>query len=302
MGLLNFLLTKKSAKVEAAADAAAWVTDVTAALPGAQVSVDSWAGRRYSDYGVFNTYTVQIRGNRSEFPAMVGRLASSIDALRDGDRLNLQIAESEAPGAVYSRLLLAGENRERSWVHFLVQAHDALAARIPGESLLIDGVSGRFTVMAVSRGEAARAARTLISWWEDLLVAELERWTLAGLSLEIGGGHDDPEISYTVDLPGSFDADGVDLDEPAAPLSPAEKRERIQLGAAAWTGSLGDLATAATLDLRSGHSIEIQFLPPGFEPHLLVLEQDTGVWNKEETARIGEAIKSRNPASVLRTP
>lgn len=301
MGLLSFLQTKKAAKSTAAADAEAWVANVSAALPGAQVSVESWAGRRYADYGVFNSYTVQVRGNRSEFPALAGRLAASIDALRSGDRLNLQIAEAEAPGAVYSRLLLAGENRERSWVHFLVQTHDALATHIPGESLLIDGVSGRFTVMAVTRGEAVPTAQALISWWEDLLVAELERWPLTGLSLEIGGGHDDPEISYTVDLPGSLDEDGMELEGPAVPLPAAGMRERIRLAVAAWTGGLADLDAATALSVRPGYALEFEFRLPAPAPRLAVLERDTGVWNQEEAVRMVAAIRARNPASGLRT-
>ncbi|MCC9198007.1 hypothetical protein QNO08_04680 [Arthrobacter sp. zg-Y820] len=293
---------KRAARDKAAAEVDAWVAGAAAALPGAEVSADSWTGPFFMSGLAANTYTVRTLGSRSQLSAVISRLSHQIDALGPNDTLNLQIAGSEAPGAGHSRLAVSGEKRDREWLQVLVRTHDSLIARLPDQSVLMGGLNGRCTVLGVAREDALSIGRLLISWWEEQQMGEAGSSPLSGLSLEIGGRHDDPEITYTVDPSGSFDAEGVELDEPAEPLSAVEKRERIRLAVAAWTGSLADLDTAARLDLRPGYAIEFQFLLPGFDPHLLVIELATGVWNKEETARTEEAIRSRNPAPAVRTP
>lgn len=293
---------KRAAKAKAAAEVDAWVAGATAALPGAQVSGDSWTGPSFMRGLTASTYTVKTLGSRSHLSAVLTRLAPQIEALGQNDTLHLQVAASDAPDAPHSRLTIAGEKRDRDWLQFLVRTHDALVSRMPDQSILLGGLNGRCTVLDVSREDALPTARLLISWWEEQQTTAAGDTPLSGLSLEIGGIHDDPEITYTVDPSGLFDVDGVELEQPAEPLPAGDKREQIRLAVAAWNGSLADLDTAVRLDLRPGSAIEIQSLPPGYEPRLLVLEREAGTWNKEETARIGEVLRSRNPASAVRTP
>ena len=293
---------KRGAKAKTAAEVDAWVAGANAALPGAQVSGDTWTGPFFMRGLTANTYTVKTLGSRSHLSTVLSRLSPQIDALGQNDTLNLQVAESNAPGAVHSRLTVSGEKRDREWLQFLVRAHDALVARMPDQSVLLGGLNGRCTVLEVAREDALPTARLLISWWEEQQIAEAGHSPLSGLSLEIGGVCDNPEITYTVDPSGAFDVDGVELEQPAEPLSAADQREQIRLAVTAWNGSLDDLDTAAGLDLPPGYAIEVQSFAPEFEPRLLVLERDTGTWNKDETARIGEALRSHNPSSAVRTP
>lgn len=174
---------------------------------------------------------------------------------------------------------------------YTVRTHDSLIARLPDQSVLIGGLNERCTVPGVVREDAPSIGRLLISWWEERQMGEAGSSPLSGLSLEIGGRHDDPEITYTVDpcgrTRGTAGGSGETETDPAG-------RRRVDR-------KPGRFVTAARLDLRPGYAIEFQFLPPGFDPHLLVIERATGVWNKEETARTGEAIRSHNPASAVRT-
>ena len=218
---MGLLWGKRAAKAKAAAAVDAWIAGATAALPGAQVSGDSWTGPSFMRGLTASTYTVTTLGSRSHLSAVLTRLAPQIEALGQNDTLHLQIAESDAPGAPHSRLTIAGEKRDREWLQFLVRTHDALVSRMPEQSVLLGGLNGRCTVLEVAREDALPTPRLLISWWEEQQTAAAGDTPLSGLSLEIGGVYDNPEITYTVDPSGLFDVDGVELEQPAEPLPAA---------------------------------------------------------------------------------
>lgn len=181
------LFGRKRAKNEAAAAVEAWKAEVSAGLPAAQVSADTWTGPFVPAHLAATTYTVSIPGSRSELATVVGRLSGPIQALGAADTLDLRVVESPAPGAAYSSLVLSGEKRDRDWLHSLVRTHDSLVERVPGMSVLIGGLNGRCTVLNVARVDAVSTARLLISWWEEQLTGEhgvgsrlASRWRSAG--------------------------------------------------------------------------------------------------------------------------
>lgn len=227
------------------------------------------------------------------------QLSPQIEALGDSDTLHLQITEAESPGAVFSKLVLSGEKRDRNWVHFLLRNYDSPVARFPGQSVLIGGLNARCTLVDVARGDAVDIARLLIFWWEEQCAGEQEPWTLSGASLEIGGGQDDPGISYTVDpTPPEDMNEPTETDVGSAAALPAEdQRQQVRRAADAWTEGLDDLAAATRLTIRPGHALEFGFRTPNFEPRLAVVERDTGVWNEKEPAAVAAEIRLGNPAS-----
>lgn len=77
-------------------------------------------------------------------------------------------------------------------------------------------------------------------------------------------------------------------------------RQQIRRAAAAWTAGLDDLDAATRLTVRPGHALEFSFRLPSFEPHLAVVERDTGVWNEKEAAAVAAEIRLRYPASGVR--
>ena len=131
---------------------------------------------------------------------MVSRLREAINALGRTDDLELRIAESAEPEARYSSLQITGKDRDPEVLDFLVRTHEDLLALFPGESVLVDGSYGCFTVSGVERDDAVPAARRLVTWWEGMLAADLEDWLISEIKLTSGGTAEDPEISYSVAL------------------------------------------------------------------------------------------------------
>ncbi|MCQ1954385.1 hypothetical protein [Arthrobacter sp. zg-Y238] len=287
MGLLDFLDgTKRAAKASAAAATEALVADMTAALSrDATVSTDS--------LGVgITTYTAAITGARRELPHLVSRLNGAITGLGRTDDLEVRIAESAAPDAPFSSLLIIGQKRDADMLDFLVRTHDQLLAGFPGTSVLVDGSYGGFTVSGVARDDAVPAARRLITWWEDMLAAELEHWPFSEIEMTIGGTAEEPDISYS-----------VDLDEPednAAPVPLEEKRQEARRAVAAWTRSLPDLEALAKTRVRSGYAVRFSFTPTKFKPQVIVEELKTGDEDEDETAEVVAAIRFHHPASTVK--
>ena len=60
----------------------------------------------------FTTYTVAVAGTRRQLPALVLRLNAAINGLGRTDDLELRIAESADPDAMFSSLRIAGKNRD----------------------------------------------------------------------------------------------------------------------------------------------------------------------------------------------
>jgi hypothetical protein len=172
---------------------------------------------------------------------------------------------------------------------FLVRTHDELVARIPGKSIEVDGNYGGYAVTAVAREDAVSTARLLVSWWEGMLASDLERWPISGITLNIGGTADEPELSYAVDLGESEEA----------PMGLEEKRKEAQRAVAAGTGNLDNLEALTKARVRSGYAVQFGFTPINFMPQVVVEDLDSGDENRDETAEIVEAIRFHNPATKV---
>ncbi|MCC9175195.1 hypothetical protein [Arthrobacter sp. zg-Y179] len=287
MGFLDFLDgTKRAAKASAAAATEALVADLTAALPkDATVSARSW--------GVgTTTYTAAVTGSRRELPILVSRLNGAIHGLGRTDDLEVRIEESAAPDAPFSSLLIIGQHRDADVLAFLVRMHEELLAGFPRASVLVDGSYGGFTVSGVARDDAVPAARRLVTWWEDMLAAELERWPMSEVEMTIGGTAEEPEISYS-----------VALDEPedgAAPVSLEEKRQEARRAVAAWIQSLPDLEALAKTRVRPGYAVRFSFTPTKFKPRVVVEDLETGDEDEDETAEMVAATRYHHPASTVK--
>ena len=109
------------------------------------------------------TYTVAISGSRRQLPLLVSRLNVAISGLGRTDDLELRIAESADPDAVFSSLRITGKNRDPEVRDFLVRTHNELLDRFPGHSVSVDGSSGGFMVSGVAREDAAASARLLVA-------------------------------------------------------------------------------------------------------------------------------------------
>lgn len=275
------------AKKAAAAAAEARVAELTAALSGAAatVSVD-----RYHP-PLPSTYTVAVLGTRREFPALVSRLGGAIEGLDQHSEIELRIAESAEPGAVFSTLLIPGwRPLDRNRMEHLLRAHERLRDRFPHHSLKIDGGYGSYTVSGVGRAEAVSVARLLVSWWEETLAADPGLWPESGIAVEIGGP--EPEISYVLELEGPEDKSGH-----ASP--PEEQRAFERRAVAAWTGSLGDLEALAKVHVRHGYAVKLDFAPVTLQPRLEVEDLDTGIGDSDEAAEVASAIRFHNAASTI---
>jgi hypothetical protein len=289
MGLFDaFSPAKRAEKASAEAAVTALTAELTSALPrDAKITADSWSVG-------FTTYTAVLPGTRRELPLVVSRLKEAINALGRTDDLELRIAESAEPEARYSSLRITGKNRDAEVLEFLVRTHEELLTLFPGESVLVDGSYGGFTVSGVARDAAVPAARRLVTWWEGVLAADLGDWPISEIELTIGGTTEDPEISYSVAL----DEPEDDADPASVPLG--EKRQEARRAIAAWTESLPDLEALAKVRARPGYAARFSFTPTTFKPRLLVEDLETGDEDEDEAAKVVAAIRSHHPASKVK--
>jgi hypothetical protein len=286
MGLFDLFSPAKRA--EKASAEAAVTAELTSALPrDAKITADSWSVG-------FTTYTVTLPGTRRELPLVVSRLKEAINALGRTDDLELRISESAEPEARYSSLRITGKNRDPEVLDFLVRTHEELLALFPGESVLVDGSYGCFTVSGVERDDAVPAARRLVTWWEGMLAVNLGHWPISEIELTIGGTAEDPEVSYSVAL----DEPEDDADPALVPLD--EKRQEARRAITAWTESLPDLEALAKVPARSGYASRFSFTPTKFKPRLLVEDLETGDEDEDEVAEVVNAIRFHHPASKVK--
>lgn len=290
MGIFDvFSPAKRAEKASAEAAVTALTAELTAAAPReARVSARSWSIRS-------TEYVVSISGTRRDMPALVRRLNRAINGLGRIDDLELRIAESADPDAVFSSLRIIGKNRDPEVLDFLVRAHEELLALFPGESVLVDGSYGGFTVSGVERDDAVPAARRLVTWWEGMLAADLEQWPISEIELTIGGIAEEPEISYAVALD-----EPDDDDDASVPVPLEEKRQEARRAIAAWTDSLPDLEALAKVRARSGYAARFSFTPTKFKPRLLVEDLETGDEDEDEAAEVVAAIRFHHPASKVK--
>ncbi|MBP3043968.1 hypothetical protein KKR91_05020 [Arthrobacter jiangjiafuii] len=290
MGLFDVLSSSRRAAKDTAE---AMVTALTAAAPReAQVSAErSGVGLQH----LSTTLKVSVVGTRRGMSALVDRLAEPIGQLGKADELELRITESADDAAIFSSLLIGGWRRDREDLDFLVRAHDELVARIPGESVLVDGHYAGFTVSGVARDDAVATAGVLGAVWEDILTDGLGNWPETCIAVEIGGTAEEPEISYAVELGG----DGEDDDVGTLPVPLAERQEEARRAIAAWRESLADLDALMKVRPRAGYGVRFGFTPLKFKPRLAVEDWESGDEDEGEADEVVASVKHHHPASKL---
>ncbi|MBP3037167.1 hypothetical protein J2M53_13025 [Arthrobacter sp. zg-ZUI100] len=290
MGLFDVLSSSRRAAKDTAE---AMVTALAAAAPReAQVSAErSGVGLQH----LSTTFKVSVVGTRRGMSALVDRLAEPIGQLGKADELELRITDAD-DAAVFSSLLIGGWRRDREDLDFLVRAHNELVARIPGESVLVDGHYAGFRVSGVARDDAVPTAGVLGAVWEDILTDGLGNWPETCIAVEIGGTAEEPEISYAVELGG----DGEDDDVETLPAPLAERQEEARRAIAVWRESLADLDALVKVRPHAGYGVRFGFTPLKFKPRLAVEDLETGDEDEDEAAEVVASVKHHHPASKLK--
>lgn len=272
----------------ATAAAHARVADLTMALPiDAQVSV------AINKEPQATTYSVLLLGSRRGFPALAACTSPVIRDLGTYEELDLRIAETAESGAAFSSILVGGVSRDQRVLDSLVRGHDSLLALLADQSLLVDGLSGGYTVTRVAHESAVHVAGVLAGWWGGMLASEPELWPVSGISVEIGGTSDDPGISYAVDLEGTDDASGT------RPVPPDEHQQYARRAIAAWTENLGDLGVMSKVRLRRGYGVRLGFTATELKPRVVAEDLESGDEAEEEASEIAAAIRFHNPRSTI---
>lgn len=287
MGFFGFLFKSKvgaGARQAAATDAR--IAELQAASPyGTKVTAD------INKEPLPTTYTVMMPGGRRGLRALVDRMEAVIYSLQMNEEIDLRLGYRREPGGAFSSVLISGVNLNRAHMASLVRAHDSLAEILVDQALVIDGSLGNYTVAGVARHDAVRVARVLVSWWENMLESELERWPYSGISVELGGNPDSPGISYAVDLEGP--EAGPEDEQPTQD----RLRNYARLAVAGWTENLADLDAMTKVRVRRGYSVELGFTKPLFTPRVVVEDLDSGEEDKDEGAEILAAIRFHNPVT-----
>lgn len=303
MGIFDFLSADKRA--QARADRAVMdqrVAEFKAVAPaGVEVGVET--GRD----GIFTAYTLQMRGNRTEYPILLVRTGAILAGLGPLDQVDLRITSGAGSQEIFSLVRISGQNTGAQSIHSLMQGHDALLALLPEHSLTVDGSYGTLTVSGVQRAEAVAVAAHLANAWEAFLATSIELWPISEMAVHIGSSVEDPQISYAVGIAGTdddadhdtvSDLDDDDLDDDV-PLS--ETRKNAARALAAWRANLGDLEAVGKVRIGKGFAARLYFTQTKFKPRLRVEDLEEFEDDADEAAEMVAAIRFHNPASKIKS-